>query len=125
MDPKEVRDVTVIGGKSLQAEGTARARALGLRVCLGLFDGGSVRIGGGGQEVDTPPPGNGADHYGRSRPWRGLCILVWVRWGFEQGSGMLCLSCNRIISCLEKNRIGGRVQLQGRGRWERKSRKTC
>ena len=47
MDPKEVRDVTVIGGKSLQAEGTARARALGLRVCLGLFDGGSVRIGGG------------------------------------------------------------------------------
>lgn len=47
MDPKEVRDVTVIGGKSLQAEGTARARALGLRVCLGLFDDGSVRMGGG------------------------------------------------------------------------------
>lgn len=61
MDPKEVRDVTVIGGKSLQAEGTARARALGLRVCLGLFDDGSVRMGGvtgGGHS----PPGNGADH---------------------------------------------------------------
>ena len=68
--------------------------------------------------MDTPPPpGNGADHYGLSRPWRGLCILVWVRWGFEQGSGMLCLSCNRIISCFEKNRIwgGGAVAVEREG----------
>lgn len=62
MDPKEVRDVTVIGGKSLQAEGTARARALGLRVCLGLFDDGSVRMGGGVTGGGHSPPGNGADH---------------------------------------------------------------
>lgn len=55
MDPKEVRDVTVIGGKSLQAEGTARARALGLRVCLGLFDDGSVRMGGGDRRWTLPP----------------------------------------------------------------------
>ena len=47
MDPKEVRDVTVIGGKGPQAEGTARGGAVGVGVCLGLFDGGSVRVGGG------------------------------------------------------------------------------